>query len=183
MAGKGPSSGRGASGGGSGRGERNVAPMSARTQTALVVCVLVATVVLVYVLQGALDLDTVQALLVGSLLIVVVGLGFTWLLVGARRHQIAVDGRATCEPILERYGRTHNATRLVSDYDAWRKQPHDPQLVYTFTRATVEALVDAHHYKQARRQLALLAEMPATPRTRQEFEDFRRECQRRMSGR
>jgi hypothetical protein len=168
MAGKGPASGRGASGGGSGRGERNVAPMSARTQTALVVCVLVATVVLVYVLQGALDLDTVQALLVGSLLIVVVGLGFTWLLVGARRHQIAVDGRAT---------------RLVSDYDAWRKQPHDPQLVYTFTRATVEALVDAHHYKQARRQLALLAEMPATPRTRQEFEDFRRECQRRMSGR
>ena len=151
-------------------------------QTVLIVVVLVATVGLVYLMQYTMHLDTMRTILYGAIVVVLIGFFITWLAITYRKHEISRDGKATCDPILERFERTHNANKLISDYDAWCKKGHDAKLVYTFTKATVEELIDTHHYKQARRQLKLLSQMPATPRTREEYERFNEECQKRMSG-
>ncbi|MGI6230514.1 MAG: hypothetical protein ACOYJL_06350 [Tractidigestivibacter sp.] len=156
--------------------------MDSTTQTLLVIVVTAIVIFLVWTLQGIFHMDTLHGVIIGTIIVVVAGFLMTWILIRYRKHQIAIDGKSTCDPILNRFAKNHNATKLLAEYDEWRKGNHDPQLVYVFTKATVDALLDTHHYKQARRQLKLMAEMPSSPRAKAEFEQYRQKCQQRMSS-
>lgn len=156
--------------------------MDSTTQTILVVVVAVIAIILAYILQNALHLDTVNGILVGSCVVVLAMFLITAALINYRKHQISIEGRRTVNPILERYNKTHDAKMLMADYTRWRRENHDPQLVYIFTKETVEIFIESHQYKLAKQQLKTMSEMPSTPRARGEFEKYREECLKRMGS-
>lgn len=152
-----------------------------RRQTLLVCAAAVVSVILVVVLQQAFNLDDTSALLVGTAVIVVAAFLITYLLILSNRHDIKQDRRRTCEPILKRFRKSGNASALMAEYNQWTHKPHHARLVYEFTKDTVEAFIDSGNYGYAKRQLKAMAKMPATDRTRAEYERYRASCMERMS--
>ncbi len=64
------------------------------------------------------------------------------------------DAEKTVVPIIERYGKSHSAKMLVNDYQTWSEGRHDIDLQLQFLQLIVEALVNDHHAREARKMLA-----------------------------
>ena len=176
-----------AKGGGSEKGQsrirRESTQIAGSAQTGIAVAAFVATLAVVYLLQNVAGLGTVPTLLIGIVVLVVLVFGGVAALAGRRRASIGRDAEATCKPILDRYRRSGNVAQLVSDYDGWARGEHDQALVLEFTQATIDALVEGGHEKQARRQLRVLHDAIGNdPRGLEDFEKYRADCERRLKA-
>lgn len=157
------------------------AAISPALQWGLVIGALVATLVIVYVLQHVLGLGTATTLGIGVLALVILVFAALFIMTEVRKSRIAADANATCKPILERYKDTGNVSRLLDDYSKWAEGTHDQKLVLDFTQATIDALVEGGHEKQARRQLRILKGLiSADPRQQEAFENYERQCESKL---
>lgn len=157
------------------------AQMAASSQRGIVIAALVATLVVVYLLQNVARLDTTTTFLIGLAILVVIVLAGLFVMTTIRKTRMKLDVKDTCNPILERYNRTGDVARLLSDYESWTRGEHDPSLVAQFTQATVDALVNTGHEKQARRQLKVLGEVVGRDqRSQQEYAKYREQCESRL---
>lgn len=157
--------------------------MAASSQRGIVIAALVATLVVVYLLQNVAKLDTTSTFLVGLAILVVIVLVGLFVTTTVRKTRMKLDVKDTCNPILERYNRTGDVARLLSDYESWTKGDHDPSLVAQFTQATVDALINTGHEKQARRQLKVLGEVVGEDqRSQQEYAKYQKQCESRLKN-
>ncbi|MDD6566898.1 hypothetical protein [Parafannyhessea umbonata] len=157
--------------------------MAASSQRGIVIAALVATLVVVYLLQNVAKLDTTSTFLIGLAILVVIVLVGLFVTTTVRKTRMKLDVKDTCNPILERYNRTGDVARLLSDYESWTKGDHDPSLVAQFTQATVDALINTGHEKQARRQLKVLGEVVGKDqRSQQEYAKYQKQCESRLKN-
>ena len=92
--------------------------MAASSQREIVIAALVATLVVVYLLQNVAKLDTTSTFLIGLAILVVIVLVGLFVTTTVRKTRMKLDVKDTCNPILERYNRTGDVARLLSDYES-----------------------------------------------------------------
>lgn len=159
------------------------AQMAVSSQRGIVIAALVATFVVIFLLQNVAKLDATSTLLIGLAILVVVVLVGLFVMTTVRKTRMKLDVKDTCNPILERYNRTGDVARLLSDYESWTRGDHDPSLVAQFTQATVDALINTGHEKQARRQLKVLGEVVGKDqRSQQEYAKYQKQCESRLKN-
>jgi Na+/melibiose symporter-like transporter len=159
------------------------AQMAASSQRMIVIAAFVATLVVVFLLQYVAKLDTTTTFVVGLVVLVAIVLIALFVMTTARKTRMKLDVKQTCNPMLERFKQTGDVTRFMRDYETWISYDHDPSLVAQFTQATVDALINTGHEKQARRQLKRLGEVIGTDqRSQQEYANYRKQCESRFKS-
>lgn len=166
------------------RGTRSVpkgAQMSASSQRTIVIAAFAVTLVVVFLLQYVAKLDATTTFLIGLVALVAIVLVTLFAMTTARKTRIKMDVKQTCNPMLERFKQTGDVARFMADYETWISYDHDPALVAQFTQATVDALVNTGHEKQARQQLKVLGEVVGRDqRSQQEYAKYREQCESRL---
>lgn len=159
------------------------AQMTASSQRIIVIAAFVATLVVVFLLQYVAKLDTTTTFVIGLVVLVAIVLIALFVMTTARKTRMKLDVKQTCNPMLERFNQTGDVARFMKDYETWISYDHDPSLVAQFTQATVDALINTGHEKQARRQLKRLGEVIGTDqRSQQEYANYRKQCESRFKS-
>ena len=157
------------------------AQMAASSQRTIVIAAFAVTLVVVFLLQYVAKLDSTTTFLIGLVALVAIVLVTLFAMTTARKTRIKMDVKQTCNPMLERFKQTGDVARFMADYETWISYDHDPSLVAQFTQATVDALVNTGHEKQARRQLKVLGEVVGRDqRSQQEYAKYREQCESRL---
>ncbi|MGN0075588.1 MAG: hypothetical protein ACI38Z_01230 [Parafannyhessea sp.] len=168
------------------QGERSVpkgAQMATSSQRAIVIAAFAVTIVVVFLLQYVAKLDTTSTFLIGLVVLVAIVLVALFAMTTARKTRMKLDVKQTCNPMLERFKQTGDVANFMHDYETWISYDHDPSLVAQFTQATVDALINTGHAKQARLQLKRLGEVIGPDqRSQQEYANYCKQCESRLKN-
>lgn len=147
---------------------------------AILIVIALAATVLLTVVAGLDPLIVTVIVLVG---IVAFGIVIPGLRAGRRQDAITEDARETCRPILKRYRRKRNVTRLMEEYHAWWAGRHDYSTRILFSQDVVSLLVQDGHADEAREVLADGVKVARKHHLGTDYQRFIDECERRLSAR
>ena len=115
----------------------------------------------------------VQFIAIGFAVVIGLFVGVPLIVHAVRGKDDVKDENETCQPIMEKYRKSHSTKDLVQDYDAWTKGEHSSYSRVHFGGDVVGELQEAKEYDQALRILDELDGIDMKPRERYDYENYR----------